>query len=295
MNLYNTKDPTSPSNEKAIQRFVRAAQGLGLRTDLIDRDDYGRLAEYDALFIRQTTQVEHFTYRFSRRAATEGLVVIDDPLSILRCTNKVYLAELLNRARIPIPQTVTLHRDNLAAAIDQLGLPAILKLPDGTFSQAVVRVDDRAAFQAQALKFLESSDLVVAQEFLPTDFDWRISLIDRQVLFAARYAMVRGHWQIAQRDPRGRMRYGTVEAVAPEAVPAGALEVATKAANLIGDGFYGVDVKERDGRFYVIEVNDNPNVDADCEDALLGDELYRRVMGVFAQRIERLKEGRPAP
>jgi glutathione synthase/RimK-type ligase-like ATP-grasp enzyme len=31
--------------------------------------------------------------------------VIDDPVSILRCTNKVYLAELLAPAHVPIPRT----------------------------------------------------------------------------------------------------------------------------------------------------------------------------------------------
>ena len=62
-----------------------------------------------------------------------------------------------------------------------------------------------------------------------------------------------------------------------------------KAANLIGNGFYGVDVKESDGRFTVIEVNDNPNVDVGVEDALLKDELYRRIMETFVRRIEAAK------
>ena len=61
-------------------------------------------AEFDALFIRETTLVNHHTYRFARRAASEGLVVIDDPESILKCTNKVFLAELLSRHKMPMPQ-----------------------------------------------------------------------------------------------------------------------------------------------------------------------------------------------
>lgn len=279
----------APSDEKALQRFVKAAQALGLRSELITRDDLGRLAEFDALLIRATTQVDDYTYRFSRRAAAEGLVVIDDPESILRCTNKVYLAELLTRARLPIPRTVVVHRDNLTTVAGQLGLPCILKLPDSSFSQGVVRADDRAAFEAKARHFLENSDLVIAQEFLPTEFDWRIGILDRRVLYACKYYMAPSHWQIVKRDSRGRRRFGKVETIPLSAVPPRVLGTALKAANLIGDGLYGVDLKQNGGRVYVIEVNDNPNLDAGYEDAILGDELYTRILQVLVDRIERRK------
>lgn len=74
-----------------------------------------------------------------------------------------------------------------------------------------------------------------------------------------------------------------------ESAPEGAVKVALKAANLIGDGLYGVDVKESEGKFYVIEVNDNPNVESRVEDIVLKDDLYRRIMNVFLSRIERSK------
>ena len=35
----------------------------------------------------------------------------------------------------------------------------------------------------------------------------------------------------------------------------------------------------------MIEVNDNPNIDAGNEDQVLGLALYREVMGVYARRI----------
>ena len=36
----------------------------------------------------------------------------------------------------------------------------------------------------------------------------------------------------------------------------------------------------------VIEVNDNPNIDAGIEDHVLGDELYERIMRVFVDRLD---------
>jgi glutathione synthase/RimK-type ligase-like ATP-grasp enzyme len=69
------------------------------------------------------------------------------------------------------------------------------------------------------------------------------------------------------------------------------LQTGLEAANLIGDGFYGVDLKERDGKAVVIEINDNPNLDAGEEDAAEGDEVYRKILGFFLERLERSKRG----
>ena len=77
--LIDPTDPEGPSNPKAIEKFCKAAMDLGLNPEVITKDDYGRIAEFDALFIRETTSVKHHTFRFAQRAALEGLVVIDDP------------------------------------------------------------------------------------------------------------------------------------------------------------------------------------------------------------------------
>ena len=70
--LRDAAEPNPPSDERALRKFIRAAESMGIDADLADRDDYGRLAEFDALFIRETTGVNHHTYRFARRAAAEG-------------------------------------------------------------------------------------------------------------------------------------------------------------------------------------------------------------------------------
>ena len=98
--------------------------------------------------------------------------------------------------------------------------------------------------------------------------------------------MARGHWQIVTTEPTGQRRYGRVEAIPLDQVPAEALDIATRAARLIGDGLYGVDIKESQGEFFVIEVNDNPNIDAGCEDALIGNSLYTAVMDWFRHKLD---------
>jgi hypothetical protein len=76
------------------------------RREALDRRRAGdprqlaELAEYDGLFIRETTSIDNHTYRFARRAWQEGMPVIDDPISMIRCTNKVFLMELLGQNQV---------------------------------------------------------------------------------------------------------------------------------------------------------------------------------------------------
>jgi len=285
--LYNETDKNRPSNPKAIQYFTRAAEALGFDVETIEKDDYGRLAEFDALFIRETTSVNHHTFRFAQRAQAEGLVVVDDPESILKCSNKVYLAELMGHNKVPQPRTMIVHRDNHKQIKTELGLPVILKQPDSYFSQGVIKVDNEEQLAQETERLFDKSDLFIAQEFLPTAFDWRIGVFDRQPLFACKYFMAKSHWQIVKSDKKGERDYGDVEPFPIDQVPPAVMKMALKAANLVGDGLYGVDMKQIGDRVYVIEVNDNPNIDAGYEDAILKKDLYTRIMQGLLTRIER--------
>jgi glutathione synthase/RimK-type ligase-like ATP-grasp enzyme len=290
--LHDPGNPEPASNARAMQKFEKAAQALGLRVEFITQADYGRLAEFDALFIRDTTFVDHYTYRFSRRAAAEGLVVIDDPDSILKCNNKVYLAEILARHRLPAPRTLLVHRDNVDRIIPALALPCVLKQPDSSFSVGVVKVELAEDLPARVNALLDKSELIVAQEYLPTEFDWRVGILDRRPLFVAKYFMAPGHWQIIKHGERKQdFVEGATVALPLAEAPNRVVKLGLKAANLIGDGFYGVDIKQVGNRLYVIEINDNPNVDAGNEDSVLKDALYREVMGVFLKRIEERQRG----
>ena len=284
--LANDTDEDRPSDDVALRKFVRAAEKLGMEAELIGREDYGRVGEFDALFLRETTYVDHHTYRFARRGAAEGLVVIDDPESILRCSNKVYQAELFACHRIPHPRTLVVHRDNADEIEKQIGFPCVLKEPDSSFSRGVRRIDGPAQLATTLEALFADSELAIAQRFAPSEFDWRVGVLDRRALYACKYYMARGEWRIAHTDAAGRRRFGRVEAVSLEDVPAQAVRLAEEAAGLFGDGLYGVDLKEIEGRFLVIEVNDNPNIEAGCEDAILKDELYLAIMRHFLRRLD---------
>ena len=289
--LVEPDESDPPSNERALARFERSANALGMATEVITKDDYGRLGEFDALFIRTTTYVNHHTYRFASRAQAEGLIVIDDPASILRCTNKVFLKEHLERHGILTPKTLVVHKDNTDRVIPELGLPCILKKPDSAFSLGVTKVEDEESLARSLASLLEDSELVIAQEFLPTDYDWRVGILGGEPLYVCRYFMARRHWQIIKHES-GRSLSGKVETMAVDQAPARVVRTALRAARPIGDGLYGVDLKQSRNKVYVIEVNDNPSIDAGYEDAILGRELYDRIMRLFLDRIEARRSGR---
>ncbi len=284
--LHNPQDNLPPSDMRALTYFIRAAAELGIEAELITPKDFGHLAEYDALFIRETTGINHHTYRFARKASSEGMVVIDDPTSILRCVNKIFLSELLTANRIPIPASVILGKGELDRAEQQLGYPMVLKIPDGSFSRGMFKAKDRAELETAATELFEHSELILAQAYTYTDFDWRVGILNGEPLYVCRYYMSRGHWQIVNHGKNGKTEMGRADTLPIAEAPPEVLAVALKAAKLIGNGLYGVDLKETDKGVVVIEVNDNPSIDTQVEDKILGKQLYHKIMAEFLRRLE---------
>jgi glutathione synthase/RimK-type ligase-like ATP-grasp enzyme len=284
--LTNPQEAYPPSDEKAIQRFIKAADQAGFYTELITKNDLDKLIQFDALFIRETTFVNHHTFRFAKKAQSLGLAVIDDPDSILKCTNKVYLFELLNTNKVLTPKSFVISKENYKSLPQKLSFPFILKQPDGAFSKGVFKIHNAEEFKNVTTTMFKDSDLLIAQEYLPTPFDWRVGVIDGQPLYVCKYFMAEEHWQIVNWNAQESSRDGSVECISVDQAPTGLIKTALKATSLIGKSLYGVDMKEVDGKFYVIEINDNPNIDAGTEDKVLKDKLYTTVMEVFLSKIK---------
>ncbi len=292
--LVDPAEAMPPSNKRALKQFVEAGAELGIEVDTLGRNDYQRLAEYDGLFIRETTALDNHTYRFANKAEKEDMVVIDDPGSILKCTNKIYLHDMMLARKLPIPRTEILYRDDarkLEDAVAKLGFPLVLKIPDGSFSRGIVKVESADRLREAADALFQHTALVLAQEFMFTEFDWRIGILNREPLYACKYFMSRGHWQIYNHGAKGTAKSGGFETLPVREAPADVVKLALRATAPIGDGLYGVDIKKSGDRLALIEVNDNPSIDAGVEDAYLGDDLYRRIMAEFLRRMERKRLG----
>lgn len=287
--LHNPNEPMPPSDKKALNNFIKAGKENDVLVELIEKKDYSRIAEYDALFIRETTALNHHTYRFAKKAQSEGLVVIDDPMSILRCTNKIFMDNILKSNRINAPKTIVVMKDNpehLKEAVNEISFPMIIKIPDGAFSKGVYKIESYEKLITVTEELFKKTALLLIQEYFYTDFDWRIGILNDRPIFACKYYMTKGHWQIYNHSGGKGPEDGDSETFPISKVPKHVISTALKISGNIGDSLYGVDLKEKNGKAYVIEINDNPNIDVGVEDAILGEELYHHIIHDFVRRIE---------
>lgn len=287
--FHNPDEQLPPSNKKALKLFLCEARKMDINAELITESDSGRLMEFDALFLRATTAMDDITYKLALAAEQADMVVIDDPSSIIRCTNKVYLKEFLDNTSIPAPRSKLIFSrkpqayDELA---EELGSTMVLKIPDGSFSIGIVKVSNASAYREKIDILFQHSSVLLAQEFIPTDFDWRIGVLNGEGIFSCKYYMARGHWQIYRHTKNGNTRSGKFETVPIHLTPRRIVKMAERVANSIGKGFYGVDLKEGEEGLVVIEINDNPSIDHGVEDKILGAELYRIILREFVSRLD---------
>lgn len=285
--LVNPNDPAPPSNPKAIKKFIEIAEKMNIYAEVVEPKDLSRLTSFDALFIRQSTEVNNEAYAFARKAQQEGIAIIDYPDAILKCCNKVYIAEALNNAHIATPKTIIVHSENKETVLAQVGLPCVLKAPDSTFSFGVKKAKTEEEYFSLVDEMLKESELIIAQEFCPSDYDWRIGIIDDEVFFACKYYMAKGHWQIYNwKAKKKNDQDGDADCLPIEAVPKEVLKMALKSTKLMGKGLYGIDIKVVDNKPMVIEINDNPNIDFGVEDAYYGDLVYTKILTALKTRLQ---------
>ena len=197
------------------------------------------------------------------------------------------MAEALDNANISTPKTVIVHSNNRSSALEKIGLPCVLKAPDSTFSFGVKKAKSKEEFDTLVIDMLKESDLIIAQEFCPSDYDWRIGIIDNKPFYACKYYMAKGHWQIYNWKAKDKLdQDGDADCLAIEDVPKNVIDMAIKASKLMGLGLYGIDIKAIDGKLMVIEINDNPNIDFGVEDEYYGDKVYSDILLALKKRID---------
>jgi len=277
--LYDKNAKLKPSNPLAIQKFIEHGKKEGYQVDIISRVDSYRLFEYDILFIRETTARDNHTYEMVKTAENLGLAVIDDSRSIEICCDKEKQYQLFKNNNIPTPKTLVINQYNIHEAKKAINSPYILKNPYGCFSYGVFKVESQIEYERFVFAMLTKIDKVIVQEFIQTDFDWRIGILDNKIIFACKYYMTKGHWKTIKHNLSGEYVEGDSICIHPDKLPHIVSEYALRAAALVGSGLYGVDIKQpEENRAYVIEINDNPNIDAGIEDALAGNQIYEDII-----------------
>ena len=289
LGIYVERSTISSSDEmNALMRLSQVARKLGHRVDFIFRPDMYKIPEYDAIYIRALTDPLNSAYVTARTAEMHGVRVIDDPESIRICCDKVNMYHHLIRNNVPIPETRIIDRNQVNSLfakgiIDDLGSPVVLKAPNSSFSLYVEKASNPEEFLTVSKRFFRRADRIVAQQFIRSSFDWRVGVMGGEALYACQYVIPKKRWKIVSYTSDGKTIYGPVKAVPLDKTPNGLIDCAINAANAIGNGLYGVDLKQVEDSFIVIEVNDNPTINAGDEDQVNGD-LYERLIKFLLPR-----------
>jgi glutathione synthase/RimK-type ligase-like ATP-grasp enzyme len=282
---YNFSDP---SEEAALQNFKRAAENAGQEFSFLFREEIAEIPKFNAVFIRATTDPLNTAYVVSKTAWTLGLKVIDDPESIQICANKIHQYALLEKFDVPHIPTLflnkyELHHKNIASIFDTLGKPVVIKAPYTSFSKYVEKAACETSFRDITKRFFRKSDVLAVQKFTPTAFDWRVGVLNDEVLYVCKYMIPKGRWKHgAKLRGKPTVIWGRTVAMKKKNAPENLKEVALKACRVVGKGLYGVDIKEVDGDYVVVEVNDNPSIYAGYED-LRDKDLYGKIIGYLSE------------
>jgi glutathione synthase/RimK-type ligase-like ATP-grasp enzyme len=250
----------------ALLRLRDTAEDMGHTIYFLFPVDLRKIAKMDALFLRSRTDPMNISFVAAKMAEFEGIPVIDDPDSIQICSDKVNMYLHLMKQHISIPETAFLRKQEIGAdhvqeIFEKLGSPVVVKEPSTSFSLRVEKVETVPEFLRVAKRFIKLSDWIVVQRYVESQFDWRIGILDGKMLYACKYIIPSETFKI-QATVNGHIVYCAVKSVPPELVPTHIIETAIQAGLAMGRGLYGVDIKERDGMAYVIEVNDNPSLES---------------------------------
>ncbi len=282
---YNFADPRE---QAALQNFKLAAERSGNQFNFLFRENIQDIPNYNAVFIRATTDPLFTSYIVSKTAWELGLKVVDDPESIKICGNKVHQYALFEKYNIPRIPTLFLSKDDLrhkkiTEIFDHFGKPVVIKAPYTSFSRYVEKVACETSFREVAKRFFKKSDVLTIQKFTPTAFDWRVGVLGNDILYVCKYLIPKGKWKHgAKLRGKPTVVWGRTESLKKQDMPPRLKEVALKVCSIIGKGLYGVDIKEVSGDYVVVEVNDNPSIYAGYEDSMDPD-IYQRIISYLAE------------
>ena len=269
----------------ALSNFRLAAFELGHELDFVFKNELKYLAQYDAVLIRSLTDPLNTSYVVARSAELLGKRVIDTSEAIRVCCDKVNMYRRLQQANVPLPETRFLDEKSVTATdaallFEQLGTPLVLKAPNSSFSAYVDKATTPEEFVRVGKRFLRRADRIVVQQYLPFALDCRVITLHGKVLAVVEYRFAADRWKVMQRGGEGET--AVTRGIPRDEAPKKLIDVALAASTAISNTLHGVDLKEIDGEFYVIEVNDNPTIAATEEDQA-NPEIYTEVVRYLAE------------
>ena len=186
-----------------------------------------------------------------------GVPTVNPYEVVALCGDKVLASLRLAEAGIPTPRTVVaLTPEAALKALDEIGYPAVLKPPVGSWGRLMAKVDDREEAEQiiehkTALGSPNHSIFYVQEYVEKPERDLRVFVVGDEVV-AAMYRYSKD-WRT------NAARGGTAESLEPDSELS---QLALKASLAVGGGVLAVDLMESPRGLLVHEVNPTPEFKA---------------------------------
>lgn len=220
----------------------------------------------------------------ARRLERAGFRLFNSSIAVETCDSKALTALALDGVA-PTPQTIIspktfdnvgyVNTDFVDAAVQQLGLPLVIKEEFGSFGQQVYLA--KTADEAKQIVAKLGAKTFVMQRFVASSFgrDIRVNVVGGKAVCA----MLR----VSRSDFRSNVTLGGT--TQPHALTSEEERIALAAAKAVGADFAGVDVLFGAGGPLVCEVNSNPHFKSTLE--CTGVDLSRLILQYIVATLKK--------
>jgi len=216
--------------------------------DLKDTD----WCQYSAVLIRCLSHTN--ALYASRMLEMMGVKAVNSHRVISLCGDKILTTMALNEHGLPNPRAYfAMSHDPAMAAIDELGYPAVLKPPVGSWGRLIAKVNDREAAEAviehkEILDSNRQTPLYIQEYIDKPGRDIRSMVVGDETVYAV--------YRVAEHWITNTARGGTTTNLP---VTDEIDQLSRAAARAVGGGIVAVDLLETmDGTLLVNEVNNTP-------------------------------------
>ena len=191
--------------------------------------------------------------------------------SMEACENKFITSQIMEAHDLPVPKcSLVPNEDALDKALEAVGgkFPIIMKLLSGTQGIGVSVVESYASLKSvyQTIRKLDTTNEILIQEMIPSDFDLRIQVIVKKIdpLNPKKdNAVILGVMKRGAVKKDFRTNYSLGGTVSKYKISKEIEEIAINAANAVGCHWCGVDIMidKNTKKPYILEVNSSPGTE----------------------------------
>lgn len=214
--------------------------------------------------------------------------------AILRSRSKAETIARLEAEDIPVPETVLVsnpvEKANIAAAVETLGTPIVVKPNSTTRGQGVLKVSEPDSLfgVTDYLELLHEYPVTrdrtyLVQEYLPGAQDIRVMVIDGEVVGAVERKLP------AEARSEGRWKHNVHSGASAKGITPSeeSCRLAERTAEIMDIPLLGIDILETSDRKMVSETNARPTID-DAEKYKSG--FYDRLASLLQERASKPSE-----